>query len=223
MRGRLDDERGFTLVELLVTMSILALAMALITGSAIFLQRAVRQTQQRLDDLAQARLAMDATTMWLRGAVTAERSDTAEDRQPFTLTQRRRVDFLSNVRATDASGDPAPQRVRLEVTPAGELEERVWPGRINAAGQWTQAGGPRTRIIARGIAEEHPFTFFDADGNEITPTSEGNLTQAEREAVRYVGVNVVVQQSPGVDVPPSQLSSRVGLPNQFFYDVEGGQ
>ena len=221
MRRSLRDDRGFTLVELLVTMSILSVVMALITGSVIFLQRSINETDQRLDDLAQSRLAMDATTMWLRGAVTIAGDSTTGGRQPFTLTQRRRVDFFSNVRTTDASGDPAPQRVRLEVINGGQLQERVWSGRIIANGSWVQTGAPRTRIIARGISDDQPFTYFDADANEITPSSEGNLSQAQREAVRYVGINVVVQQDPGVDVPPSQLSSRVALPNLFYDSWDG--
>jgi prepilin-type N-terminal cleavage/methylation domain-containing protein len=218
--ARLREERGFTLVELLVTMGVLSIVMALITGSAIFLQRSVRQTEQRFDDLAQARLAMDATSKWLRGAVTIERGDTSEsDRDPFTQAMRRRVDFITSV-TTGNTADDAPQRVRLEVTNQEELEERVWPGRVNANGIWTQAGGPRSRIIARGLVDGEPFSFFDAEGNEITPAGEGNLTQAEREAIRYVGINIVVQQEPAVDTPAAQLNSRVALPNQFYFDAE---
>ncbi|HSK98434.1 MAG TPA: prepilin-type N-terminal cleavage/methylation domain-containing protein [Euzebyales bacterium] len=218
---RLRDEGGVTLVELLVTMSILSVVMLLITGSAIFLQRTMRLTEQRFDDLAQARLAMDATTLWLRGAVTIERDDTgAADRDPFTQAMRWRVDFISNVRTTTASGNPAPQRVRLEVTTNGELEETVWSGRLNPNGHWTQFGQPQRRIVARGVIEDQPFTFFDEAGNEITPDSSGNLSQAGREAIRYVGVNVVVQQDAGAGVPASQLRNRVRLPNQFYYDLQ---
>jgi prepilin-type N-terminal cleavage/methylation domain-containing protein len=214
-----SDERGFTLVELLVTMGILSVVMMLVTGSAIFLQRSVRETDQRFNDLAQARLAMDATSKWLRGAVTVERNDTSgADVNPFTEAMRRRVDLMTNI--TTGNPNDAPQRVRLEVTGQNTLQEQVWPGRINTDGTWTQVGAARSRVVARGLVNTQPFTYFDAAGNDITPAGTANLTEAERETVRYVGINFAVQRAPAVDVPAAQLSNRVALPNQFYFDAE---
>lgn len=214
MMRTLHDERGFTLVELMVTMSILSIVMALITGTTIFLQRSINETDQRYDDLGQARVAMDATTKWVRSAITV-----APFTQPFSIARRSQVTLLTNV---DVGGGTPPRRVDLRVV-GGALQEQVWAGTINGSGNWQLAGGaPRTRTIARGVTSTQPFTFFDVDGNDITPANDRVLTPAEMELVRRVGIAVTVQQQPNVDVPPSQLRNRVVLPNQFYFDEEEG-
>jgi prepilin-type N-terminal cleavage/methylation domain-containing protein len=212
--ARFRDERGFTLVELLVTMTILSVVMALITGTAIFLQRSINETDQRYDDLAQARLAMDTTTKWVRSAITVDPFT-----QPFNVARPSQVRLLANV---DVAGGVPPQLVDLRVV-NGALQEQVWTGTINGSGDWQVASAtPRTRTIAHGVTSTTPFTFFDADGNDITPATDRLLTQAEMELVRRVGFAVTVQQQPNLDVPPSQLRNRVVLPNQFYFDQEEG-
>lgn len=220
MAERVREDDGLTLIELLVVMSLLSVVMALITGSAIFLQRSINETDQRFDDLGRARAAMDATTKLLRSAITVDRDETATvDQNPFRVGRRRRVDFLSNVDVTTGSG--APKRVQLTVVNGNELRERVWDGTINAAGLWEQSGGARTRIVARGMTSTWLFTFFDEDGNDLTPVNNAKLTEAELDQVRRVGIEVGVQQDPAVGTPPAELSNRVYLPNQFYFDAEG--
>jgi len=220
MIPRLDDDRGFTLVELLVTMSIFSVVMALLTGSAIFLQRSINETDQRFDDLAQARVTMDATSKWLRSAITVERAGSTIDTQPFTEARRSRVDFIANVRVGGASS--APRRVVLEVVNGNQLREQVWRGTINAAGEWSQTGSPITRILARGLTDTRLFTYFDADGTDLTPSTDTAMPEAAREQIRRVGIAISVRQAPNVGVPASQLTTRVTLPNQFYFDAEGG-
>ena len=220
MIPRLHDDRGFTLVELLMTMSILSLVMALITGTTIFMQRSINQTDQRFDDLSQARVAMDATSRWVRSAITVERASSTIDTQPFAEARRSRVDLIANIGVGGASA--APRRVVLEVVSGNQLREQVWRGTIDAAGEWAQSGSPTTRILARGLTDTRVFTFFDADGNDLTPASDTALTEAVREQVRRVGIAISVRQAPNVGVPASQLTTRVTLPNQFYFDAEGG-
>lgn len=211
VRSKYED--GFTLVELLITMSILSVVMALITGSAIYLQRSINETDQRYDDLGQAQVGLEATTKWLRNAITVDPYT-----QPFTLGKRSEVIVMANVGIQ--AGDP-PRLVGLRVV-AGDLEERMWTGTIDASGNWkTASSTPRTRIIAHGVTQPLLFTYFDADGTDITPATDRDLTESERKLVRRVGISITVQQSPAVDVPPSQLSNRVVLPNQFYLDTEG--
>lgn len=214
MIARLDDERGFTLVELLVTMAVLSVVIALITGSAIFLQRNIRETDQRFDDLAQARLAMDASSRWLRTAITVPPYT-----QPFIEARPGQIEFLANVRVGGASA--APKQVRLRVV-NGALEERVYDGTINASGQWVQqAGSVRTRTVARGVTNGTAmFRFFDVDGVELTNGSS-NLTETQRSAVRRVAVAFTIRQQPGINTPASQLANRVTLPNQYYFDAQG--
>jgi prepilin-type N-terminal cleavage/methylation domain-containing protein len=218
MISRLRDDRGFSLVELLVTMSLLSVVMALITGSAIFLQRSLNATDQRLGDLAQARLAMDASTKWLRSAVTVGRTDTTEDTQPFTQASRTSVDFMANVGLSGAPG--VPQRVELRVVNGNELREQVWRGVITAGGEWQPSGTSRTRIVARGLTDPALFTFFDAAGTELTPTGTANMTVVDRARIRRVGIAINVQRVPAPNVPQSQLRNRLTLPNQYYFDAE---
>lgn len=224
MIDRLRDDRGFTLVELLVTMSILSVVMALITGSAIFLQRSINETDQRFDDLAQTRLAMDATSKWLRSAITVDRvrtgASTVTYTQPFVQARRSAVELMANVRLDSGVGAGAPKRVRLDIVNGDELREQVWAGTINASGVWQQSGLTSSRIVARGLTNAQLFTFFTDDGTELTPAGDTDLTVAQREQVRRVGIDIAVQQEPNVDVPVSELRSRVTLPNQLYFDAE---
>lgn len=225
MIDQLRDERGFTLVELLVTMSILSVVMALVTGSAIFLQRSINETDQRFDDLAQTRLAMDATTKWVRSAITVERVRTAGTTtviytQPFLQARRSAVELMANVRLDSGAGAGAPKRVRLDIVNGDELREQVWTGTIHSSGDWRQSGLASSRIIARGLTDTQMFTHFAEDGTSLTPAGDTDLTVAQREQVRRVGIDIAVQQEPNVDVPVSELRSRVTLPNQLYFDAE---
>lgn len=213
IRARAHRDDGFTLVELLVTMSILAVVMMVITSATIFLQRSINETDQRFDDLAQARLAMDAGSKWVRSAITAQPFT-----QPFTVAQRSQVTLLANI---GVAGGTPPQRVELAVVDGG-LRERVWQGTIDSNGDWQQAAAaPRVRVIARGVTSAEPFTFETADGTDITPADDTPLTAAERDTVRRVGIAITVQQQPNVDIPASELRNTVALPNQFYFDAEG--
>ena len=222
---RLRDDRGFTLVELLVTMSILSVVMALITGSTIFLQRSINETDQRFDDLAQTRLAMDATTKWVRSAITVERVRTAGTTtvsytQPFLQARRSAVEFMANVGLDSGVGADAPKRIRLDIVNGDELRAQVWIGTVNADGEWQQSGLASSRIIARGLTNTRMFTFFTEDGTALTPAGDTDLSFAQREQVRRVGIDIAVQQAPNVDVPVSEMRNRVTLPNQLYFDTE---
>lgn len=206
------DDRGVTLVELMVTITILAVVMLAMATAAILIQRSANETDQRFDDLAQARLAMDATTRWLRGATTIPpRSD------PFWVARRDEVEFISDVAGV---GDADPERVELKVVNGDELRERVWVGDIRPNGRWRSVGAPRDRIVARGVTNgDQLFRFYDPDGAELDPGS-GNLHQDLRELVFRVEVDYEVQQAPNLDVAPAELTNTVRLPNQSFLDHE---
>jgi len=224
MTERLRDDRGFTLVELLVTMSILSVVMALVTGSAIFLQGSINETDQRFDDLGQTRLAMDATTKWVRSAITVERvrtgSTTATYTQPFLQARRSAVELMANVRLESGAGSGAPKRVRLDIVNGDELREQVWTGTIHSSGDWRQSGLASSRVVARGLTNTQLFTYFAEDGTALTPAGDTDLSVAQREQVRRVGIDFAVRQEPNVDVPVSELRSQVTLPNQLYFDTE---
>lgn len=212
MGERMHGDRGLTLVELLVTISLLTVVMTALTGSVIVLQRVVNETDQRLDDLAQARLAMDASTKWVRSAVTV-----APFSSPFLEARADRVDLLANI---DVAGGGAPKRVVLQVVNGDELQEQVWDGAFDSDDEWQQSGTPRTRVIARGVTNATAlFTFVAEDGTDLTDGTT-NLSAADREAIRRVGIDVTVRQDPVLDVGASELRNVVWLPNQFYFDDE---
>lgn len=212
MRGEVARDDGLTLVELLVAMSILAVVMAMVTGSTIFLQRSINETDQRFDDLGQARVAMDATSKWVRSAVTV-----APFTQPFFDARADRIDLLTNV---DVAGGAAPRRVAIDVVNGDQLRERIWQGTFDVNDEWRQVGTPTTRIIARGVVNTTDlFTYLDADGVDMT-NGTTSLTTDERDRIRRIGIDVAVQQDQVLDVPPIELSNVVWVANQFYFDPE---
>lgn len=66
--GRLQGEDGFTLVELLVTMAILTVVLAFVTGTVVSALRTQRRQTAQVAALNDAKLAFERVTRDIRGA-----------------------------------------------------------------------------------------------------------------------------------------------------------
>lgn len=63
-----DANRGFTLVEVLIALAILAMIMGLVAGSYYSASMATRRTEERLELLAMGRIALDKIILEINGA-----------------------------------------------------------------------------------------------------------------------------------------------------------
>lgn len=157
------DEHGFTLPELLVTMSLLAIVLAVFGQMLITTSNTSNRVREQATLQAEARASLDRLTTDLRQATTttavspvgsvsgtAFTFDTPDRSTPFHL---RRISYRlvsgtlerSTTLTTDSDGAPW-----------------VWPA---ATGPWIQELG--------SITNPSPFVFYDA--NSVATTTAGSV------------------------------------------------
>ena len=207
MRHLLDrsDEGGFTLVELLVTMTILGVVLAAVATGIMQVQRTAAGTERRLVDLGQARQGVDSAARTMR---TATRYGNAG---PFTELADTSVTFyaLRNVANTGT-----PVRIQLLVDGSNQLLERQTP----AAG-----GTTRERVLATGVQVApggRVFTYYPQYNAYVTATPSPTpgatpaaiTTLSQQAAVRTVVITLSVQ-SGRYGARQTTVQTQVELPN----------
>jgi prepilin-type N-terminal cleavage/methylation domain-containing protein len=161
MHGILNDEHGFTLPEMLITMVLLAIVIAFFGQMLITSSKTSNRIQEQAMLQAEVRAALDRLTTDLRQATTATSTspvsvvggtaftfDTPDRSTPFHL---RRISYRlvngtlerSTTLTTDTDGTPW-----------------VWPA---TTGPWIQELG--------SITNPSPFVFYDANGLATTTAS----------------------------------------------------
>jgi prepilin-type N-terminal cleavage/methylation domain-containing protein len=161
MHGILNDEPGFTLPEMLITMTLLAIVIAFFGQMLITSSNTSNRIQEQATLQAEVRAALDRLTTDLRQATTATATspvsvvsgtaftfDTPDRSTPFHL---RRISYRlangtlerSTTLSTDSDGAPW-----------------VWPA---TPGPWIQDVG--------SIKNASPFVFYDANGLATTTAS----------------------------------------------------
>jgi prepilin-type N-terminal cleavage/methylation domain-containing protein len=219
LRVAARDDRGFTMVELMVTVALLAVVMTAATGMLITFQRTVSTTTTRFDDLGSARVALNNIQQSLRTAVLLDPSH--PNASAFLTATPDRVEFYANLDVTGPSGGP--RLVRYERV-GGEIRESVTYGTVSS-GAFSPSGPAQTRVLARNATSTVPlFQYFDADADPLDPVSAGSsgvVSTAHRPLIRNVLVDVRVASRSadgphGVD--PTQLRNRVVVPNLYYKD-----
>jgi prepilin-type N-terminal cleavage/methylation domain-containing protein len=224
-RGRRDA--GFTLVEVMVSIALFSVLMALLSGVVIEMLKANAGTRDRLANLDQVRGGMDAMTRTLRTAVRPEQLnpgcvDVCD--YAFEAIGPTAVTFFANVGETAAGAD-APTRITYTVTPdAGgktatvtEVRQKVDPswasGDYVFVAPCTVAGpavaGCTARAVTAGIrwpypAGEQPFAFRSVDGGTDLAAGTNVTTVATAEVTLPLGT---------ADNPSQSVTSTVFLPN----------
>ena len=211
-----DDERGITLIELLMAMGLLSLVLAAAAGALASYQRTAASSDIRLENLAEAQTIMDVVSRDIR---TATRPAQQPSESPFLLAAPNEVKFYANLEL--ATG---PKQVRLYVnTTTGQvIEEAVEPA---GASPYTYTGTPKVRIVGRHFANgtEPLLTYLDKDGNALgsatwTSTS-ASLTASERLSIDSVRINLSIRKSNNLAVDPTTVRTTVRLPNVDYSPV----
>lgn len=212
IRRRLSDERGFTLVELLVSTSIgvvVLLATFAIFDSALLAQNRV---DDRTDSIARGRTGMEQIVQQLRSQVCLGPSLPA-----IEYGDEDQVTFYADLANTTF----VPERRDLTFS-GGALTERDYPGRASGGSPpYTFSAAPaRTRVILDRLTLASPggtpipfFTYYGFDGS--TPPQPTNelpvpLTAAGRAQVVQIRVSFMA-------LPARVSSSSTGEP--FTTDV----
>ncbi len=208
-----------TLVELCVTVAILALAMGFIMRGFFSMQKAATDSAIRSENLGEAQLIMDSVSKDLR---TAGRLKPTES--PFLEAKNTDVTFYANLNLVGG----CPKKVRLFVDTDSTLKEQIWdPGATGSPPD--NCVYPTNPSSSRSIgtyvvnpSTQPLFTYFyDNAGTQaaFAPTATP-LSTANRLVVNGVGLNVMVNKRSNSTVASAALVNQVRLPNLDFNPVE---
>lgn len=207
LRARRGDD-GLTLVELLVAMSLLAIAMTLVTALVVTVSRAYTREEAQRDSSTGAALGMQHLSRVIRAAVELDLS--SGERAPAFSAASPTVLTLSAYVGVEHV-DEGPVRVELALdTAADEIIERRFAA-YRVAGIWEFRTTPsERRVLARDVVDAAVFAYERADGSTLPSRA---LTQEERREIAAVRVSYGVQTDRTGRVPPSRIVNVVSLPN----------
>lgn len=212
---RLDrhDDRGLTLPEMLVTITLMTVVMGSLVGAVVTLTRAIGSTNAANTDLGVARTTANRLAQQLRGAVGPEGELDIND-VAFVVADRTRVAFYSNLGVAPGDG---PDLVYFQVLANGDLRERIWDAR-GSSPPYSWANPARTdRIIARDLQSQDVFRYFTHRelnapcGREINSASA--LNADDREEVDSVEFRLQVRGESSYTNDTVQLTGRTRLAN----------
>ncbi|MCC6348450.1 MAG: prepilin-type N-terminal cleavage/methylation domain-containing protein [Candidatus Eisenbacteria bacterium] len=190
---RLESARGMTLVELLVTMSILGVVLMVVTGIMLSTSRVEGRTVRRAEVQASSRQALALMTTELRQAGADPSSP------PVGITAVVSADsHLVRVRA-DLNGDGTIQ--------TAEPSEDVTYHFVDTTGVVTRDPGAGPATVLANVRDLQ-FAYFDAAGQPITPLP---LSPANAARVAAIGLTVTTENR---DSAPMTLSTRITLRNR---------
>lgn len=203
-----ERDRGFSLMELLVAISLLAVVTTLVTVLVVSLATTFSRQESQHDSANQAALGMQHVSRIIRAGTEID-TTTWQPAPIFALADRQAMTLQSYVGVE--STEEGPTRVALAIDPAtGDLvETRFEPRR--SGGVWTYAATPSSRrVLIRDVADTSTFTYLRSDSSEL-PTRA--LTEAERREIAAVRVDLVVQTHGTDDAQPVAMRTEVSLRN----------
>lgn len=223
-RNEVGDDRGVSLIEMLVVVSILGTIMAMVSQGLVSAQRTMNQNSSRLDGLSQTNLAMEAMTRVLRTAILpsqVQATCAGCDVAAFIEGDNRMVRFYANVDndgilPSSGTTDLGPRRVSYIISEAGELIETIQKPNLHSVTdfnyQYCTPGAScpiHTRILARDVTAGTVFTYYDRSGVVIAPPLQSAVSKLK--AVDSIDLMISVQ--PNDHVNSATVMARVTLPN----------
>lgn len=198
------DDRGLTLVELMVTMVLFAMVGLVVTGMYGATSRSVSTGAVRVENTRNATQVMETLTRSVRAATKIQRNGTTA-LSAFS-------DPTGTSMTVHAAVSTAPVRYDYSVDPSGRLVETAVQSSAADAPYYVFTGTPTTRYIGRGIANpvsQPLFRYLDLDGDVVDVS--GGATAID--SVRAVEITVVVQTDSRGITPATTLTQTVYLHN----------
>jgi prepilin-type N-terminal cleavage/methylation domain-containing protein len=204
LRRATRDERGLTLVELMMASALLSLVLAASAAALASYQRTAASSDIRLENLTEAQAIMDIVSRDIR---TATRPPQQSSESPFVVAGANEVRFYANLRTTTG-----PKLVRLYVdsTTGRVIEEAIEPA---GASPYTYTSAPIVRVVGRHFANaatQPLLTYLDEEGNVLS----GNpLTADQRLQIDSVQIDLSIRKSTNLGVRATTVRTTVRLPN----------
>lgn len=203
-----ERDRGLTLVELLVAISLLAVAMTLVVTLVVSVSRTFTREEAAHDSMNAAALGMQSVTRIIRAG--AELDTATGERDPaFSAASPSSLTVSAYIGIEDAQEGPT--RIELVLDSASDqLTERRFDS-YRSSGLWQfRTTASSTRVLIRDVTDTAIFTYRRADGTSLPARA---LTAEERREIAAVHVSYAVQASGSARGEAARLEALVSLPN----------
>ena len=211
-RSRRDDE-GISLAELVVTMFLGSLVLAVLASSFASARGATSGVSARTMNTKQQRVALDSLTKNLRAAVGP---DAASATPPFCYARSTAVQFYANT--NPGSGATL---VRYSVDAAGNLIEQQQPAVGSTVAGCSTTSFRTTRTLANNVLTGGGLFVFRTVPSSAEPLgavlpfagSPASLSAADLARVDTISLQLSIQTKSSPVVPASTVTTQVRLPN----------
>ncbi|MCB1511658.1 MAG: prepilin-type N-terminal cleavage/methylation domain-containing protein [Hyphomicrobiaceae bacterium] len=216
---REEDERteGFTLVELLVTMTILLVLLGMVFVAFVAVTQSFLTQEAYTDSLRVNASAMNRMTETIRAGTEIQVEDAA-NRPAFVVAG-------PNEMVVYISKRPVPERTIFSVdqdtlvmgtAPADLSSDPYWEFPGDDGGELSLSSYGEVRQIAHRIPESRPsiFTYYDAEGQDLGISTLLTLPddRTTLQRIRSVEIRLTVDSQPTFG-SPVEIQDRVVLPN----------
>jgi len=230
-------ERGTTLAELLVGMTIFSILMAAVTTIAVGYYRVNAQSVARQDQVDETRAAAERFAKLVRTAVKPSQlincsTSTCSEIDAFVSASATSMKFYANIDNARNLVGPRQVTYALETTAPGvaRLVERVQrpdsstPGSNGYSYCDALASGAsasckarlETRTLAEGVRTDgvvEPFVYFDNTGAAMEPATRSGLSPAQIDQVLSIELTLSVRSADRNSTGPTTYIQRIMLPN----------
>ena len=213
LRSLKRDSDGVTLPELLVTMMLLTMLLAMIMTIFVAFTRTFSDDRASSNNTASATVAMDELTRVIRAGTKNEVASSATLQPVFSKAGPDGVTLQAYI-DTDAA-TPRPTQVEFVIGADDSLVERRWDAAVSTDGYFTFGGSVDSeRTIARGVDDTASpvFLFFDKSYTEIEPVG-GAIPTSKLSAIAAVQITLTLQSDDTGRAQPATLQNSVGIPN----------
>ncbi len=181
LRAAATDDRGFTMTEIVVTMTVMSVVMAIFTGGIVQMFNTSDKSESLAASQAQNNIAflrLDKQIRYASGIST-----------PGAVNSAPYVEYLLS-----STGTATCYELRLK---DAKLQQRVWV-------QGTSASGSPWTVLASGVTSTQPFTYLAANATfnfqrlrlRLTATYGGNKTlSAANTDITFTAVNTTLGTS----------------------------
>jgi prepilin-type N-terminal cleavage/methylation domain-containing protein len=195
----LKDERGFTLVELLVTMVMMLLVMSALYGIFDMGIKVYTLGNDKVNAVENARIALDRMSREIRAAYPADKAN--DGNSLFLSAEPDRVTF-----GNDLNGD-------RRVTCSDPSEYITYSLSGTTLMRSTNCDGSGAHAVAEHI-KDLTFRYYAADGSELDPTDPGFANEITKNRIAVVQITLTAEVSHGsLGTSTQTLTTDVTLQN----------
>jgi hypothetical protein len=216
LRKLRDDEAGIGLVEIMVTMVILAIVLTLITGMFMSTSRVVATGTSVNTSTKAASLGLNELSRAIRFAASNPVSGQALDDPAFVVAKS---DLLTVTSYIDVDpSNPKPTKLAFTIDSQRRLIEVRYDSYEVSSGFWAFKSTPAsTRILTGALiapsgSDPQLFTYLDSNNAALTMPGTG-LTSAQLPLVAAVQIYFKLKSDDATTGNPVAFQSVVGIPN----------